>query len=110
MNFENVIDPVELDEWINQNKSFQLVDITEEKILEAFENEFTWLPASKLLSQIHLLRKDVPVVLCCQHGESSFIIMNIIQLQFNLLNIYSLKTGLNGWKGINNSNCICDVG
>jgi rhodanese-related sulfurtransferase len=100
MNFENIINPVELEKWINEGKNFQLVDITEENILKTQLIEFIWIPVSKLFNNIQSFRTDIPVVLCCQHGESSFLLMNILHYKHNLTNIYSLKSGFEGWKNL----------
>jgi rhodanese-related sulfurtransferase len=98
MIFENMILPCELDDWIFKGKSFQLIDMTTENLLSGFKVESNWIPAHKLLEQKSLIKQDIPVVLCCYRGESSFIFMNILFYKFNFQNVYSLKSGINGWK------------
>jgi rhodanese-related sulfurtransferase len=100
MIFENILLPGTLDEWITQGKSFQLVDMTEENLLSKFNIESNWIPAGKLLEQTNQLNKEVPVILCCHHGESSFIFMNLLFYHHNFQNVYSLKSGIKGWKSI----------
>jgi len=99
MIFENIVMPGEIEEWSVQGKSFQLVDITDENLLSKFKVESVWIPAKKLLEQTKLLKQDVPVVLCCHRGESSFVFMNLLFYKHNFQNIYSLRSGIKGWKG-----------
>jgi len=100
MIFDNIVLPNEVDDWINQGKSFQMIDLTEENLLSKSGIESNWIPARELINQTERLRTDVPVVLCCYSGESSFMLMNILFYTYKLQNVFSLKTGIKGWKGI----------
>jgi rhodanese-related sulfurtransferase len=100
MIFENIVHPTDIDNWIENGISFQLIDITDENLMSKFEIQSDWIPARKLIENTHLLRCDVPLVLCCHRGESSFMLMNILYYRHNFQNVYSLKSGILGWKEI----------
>jgi rhodanese-related sulfurtransferase len=90
----------EIDNWLINGKIFQLIDISEENCMNIYSIVSQWIPASKLLNRLDELKNDIPVVLCCQTGENSFFVMNILHNQYNKTNIYSLKSGIYGWESL----------
>lgn len=98
MNDTSIIYPDELNSWLEQGKKFQLVDIDTENLLESFDIQVDWIPITAILDNLSKIRSDIPVVLCCRRGNDSFMLMNLLQQQFNMANVLSLKTGVFGWK------------
>ena len=99
----SVIEPSELEILIEQGGDIQIVDITENNCLKSFEITSDWIPASKLISKIFLLKKDIPIILCCEHGNDSFMLMKVLKTQYHLSNIISLKSGIYGWATLRKS-------
>ncbi|MDF1546773.1 MAG: hypothetical protein P1P88_03055 [Bacteroidales bacterium] len=98
MNNTSIISPAELDAWIENGMNFQLVDISLENLLKDVDILSDWIPVTNIINEIDKLKKDVPIVLCCRHGNDSFILMNIMHVNFGKTNVLSLKSGLYGWK------------
>jgi rhodanese-related sulfurtransferase len=98
MIISKLVSPDEINGWIEQNKAFQLIDISNDNLLKRNGIEAVWIRETLLLDQLSLIRKNIPVVLCCKYGEASFILMNILHRQFDFDNVYSLKSGIAGWK------------
>lgn len=94
MIFTKTISPRVLSKWITEGKSVQLIDITEENLLKNAGIEYLWLPSSRILENLDKLSRELPVVLCCRLGEGGFFMMNILQRQYNLENVYSLESGI----------------
>lgn len=92
--------PLQIDDWLKNGRIFQLIDISEENIMQNSPIVSQWIPASQLFKRIDEIKNEIPVVLCCQTGENSFFLMNILHNQYNRNNIYSLKSGIFGWESL----------
>jgi rhodanese-related sulfurtransferase len=92
----NTILPEELIEWINQGKKIQIIDITHDNLLKNLKIKSKWIPVHKLIDHISELNKDIPLILSCRVGADSFIMMNILSTQYQMNNVFSLKSGFNG--------------
>jgi rhodanese-related sulfurtransferase len=99
MIFDQVIYPQELEQWIAEGKDFQLVDISHDNILKNHDIDSVWIPSNQLVNNTNKLHDNIPVVLCCHYGESSFMMVNVLFFKHNIKNVYSLKSGIKGWKG-----------
>ncbi len=91
-----IIYPEELLEWIDNQKDFQLIDLTDENLLEKLKILSTWIPVHHLFDRISEIEKEKPVVLSCRVGADSFFCMNILAKEYNMENVFSLKSGAIG--------------
>ncbi len=97
MIYSNVITPKQLKEKQNKNEKLYIVDTREHiSFLKPIELA-VHLPASQLFDKIDTLPKNKSIVLYCAHGVDSFFLMNILIADYGFSDIYSLKTGLEGW-------------
>jgi rhodanese-related sulfurtransferase len=96
MIFNRNILSVELIDWVENKKEFQLIDITNENLLKQLQIQSKWIPSHILLSQISELEKNIPIVLCCRVGADSFTLMNILSIEYQMDNVLSLKSGFIG--------------
>ncbi|MFN8256981.1 MAG: hypothetical protein U0W24_14895 [Bacteroidales bacterium] len=97
MNFNNLVLPSELYAWIQNNNDFQLIDITENHLLGNSKVNHNWIPAFEIMERINEISTLLPVVICCRVGADSFTVMNLLLKQFGFTNIYSLKSGFEGY-------------
>ena len=91
------ITPRELKAWINENRSFQLIDVREDWEREAFHIGGLHIPLGEILSRKEELKNEEPVVLYCEKGiRSSIIIQRLESAGFT--NLYNLTGGMSEWK------------
>ena len=95
--YDSVITPEQLNEKINNGKELYLVDMR--PIINHLNsiNSSHHIQSSKILDNPDLLPKDKTVILYCGHGVDSFFLMNILIADYGFSDIFSLKSGLEGW-------------
>jgi rhodanese-related sulfurtransferase len=104
MIFNNIVQPEELLTWINEKRDIQVVDITHDNLLKALKIPSIHIPVHDLMNRVSELEKKIPLVLCCRVGADSFLCMNILSKDYNMDNVFSLKSGYNGLEKLLNSN------
>jgi len=102
MIINHTILPEELIEWIDAGKQFQLIDITDDNLLKNLQIQSKWIPVHTLISRISELEKSMPVIISCRVGADSFIFMNILSSEYQMNNVFSLKSGFNGLEELMN--------
>lgn len=95
--YDSVITPEQLNEKINNGKELYLVDIR--PIINHLNsiNSSHHIPSSQILNKPDILPKGKTVILYCGHGVDSFFLMNILVADYGYSDLYSLKSGLEGW-------------
>jgi rhodanese-related sulfurtransferase len=91
------ISPATLKEWIDTGKDFILIDVREDWEREEYNSGGAHIPFEDVLSRQAALPKDKDVVLYCEKGiRSSIVIQRLEALGFN--NLYNLSGGMKAWK------------
>jgi rhodanese-related sulfurtransferase len=94
----NDIDSNTLDEWRNNSKDHQLIDIR-----EPWEREIGHITGSEhitmstLLSEIEKVSRIKPVVFYCRSGKRSGAVVHHLSKQLGYENILNLDGGITAW-------------
>jgi adenylyltransferase/sulfurtransferase len=87
----------ELKQMRDAGKPHQLVDVREPWEVEICNIGGLSIPMGEVLSRVTEFRKDVPVVIHCRSGARSSNVINALELQLGLENLYNLKGGILAW-------------
>jgi adenylyltransferase/sulfurtransferase len=87
----------ELNQWREENKPFQLIDIREIYEVEGGTIGGKHIPMDEVLSRTNELSKDIPVVLHCNSGRRSNAVAFALEHKFGFKNLYSLEGGISAW-------------
>ncbi|MCD6063415.1 MAG: hypothetical protein K0R82_1326 [Flavipsychrobacter sp.] len=91
------ITPVELREWINEDKPFVLVDVREDWEHELYNIGGIHIPVGEILERRDEIPKEGDVVMYCEKGiRSTLVIQRLEQLGYN--NLINLTGGMSAWK------------
>jgi len=96
MIISNIIQPSELLEWIGIQKDIQIIDLSNDNLLARLNINSLSIPVHQLFDRVSELSKNKPVILCCNVGSDSFFCMNILAKDYEMDNVFSLKSGING--------------
>lgn len=88
----------ELQQLINEKKDFQLIDVREPDEHEAFNIGGQLIPLGEVISQLHKIQKDKPVIVYCRKGIRSQFAIQKLQDKFPFDNLYNLIGGTEAWK------------
>jgi rhodanese-related sulfurtransferase len=91
------LSPAQLQEWMQEKKQFVLIDVREPSERAAFNIGGIHIPLSEVITRREELRKDEPVVIYCEKGiRSSLVVQRLQEMGFD--NLYNLTGGMTGWK------------
>jgi len=87
----------ELKNKIDNKEDLQLIDIR-----EANERAYTniggdHIPMGSILQNVNKIEKDKDVVVYCRSGSRSAQVVNYLEIQYGLKNLYNLKGGILAW-------------
>ncbi|MBC7653437.1 MAG: rhodanese-like domain-containing protein [Oligoflexus sp.] len=86
----------ELQQWKEEGKDFQLIDVREPFEYEMSNIEGENIPLAGIVIEADKISKDKPVVMQCRSGARSAAAINQLQnLGYN--NLYNLKGGILAW-------------
>jgi len=87
----------EVKQMRDAGKPHQLVDVREPWEVEICSIGGESIPMGEVLSRAIEFRKNVPVVVHCRSGGRSANVVNALELQLGLENLYNLKGGILAW-------------
>ncbi|MFM9984389.1 MAG: rhodanese-like domain-containing protein [Flavobacteriales bacterium] len=88
------ISPVELRNWKETGKDFQLIDIREDYEVADETIGGHHIRMEEVIARVSELRKDIPVVIHCKSGRRSSAVAYVLEMQFKLDNLYTLEGGI----------------
>lgn len=91
------IAPAELKAWMEAQQPFVMIDVRETWEREAYHIGGLHIPLSELAERRQEIPKDVPVVLYCEKGIRSAIVIQRME-QAGYDNLYNLTGGMSEWK------------
>lgn len=92
------ISTFELKEKIGKNEVFQLIDTREaDKYSECHIESAINIPQIDLPDKIHLIEKDIPVIIYCLYGVKSQAPYLYLTEKLKFRNIYVLEGGIYQW-------------
>ena len=93
----NSISVFELQHKINNQDDFILIDVRESFEREHFNIGGLHIPMQTVFERINEIPKDKNVVLYCQKGIRSMIIIQRLSERFDYQNLINLQGGMDAW-------------
>ena len=87
----------QLKQMQDAGEKFQLIDVREAYEVDICSIGAEHIPMGDILSRVDEIKKDVPVVIHCRSGARSGNIINALEMQLGLENLYNLKGGILAW-------------
>ena len=98
MIYDKIITPIQLKERLTNKDELHIIDTREiTSFLKPIDTAIH-IPASKIIEKLGILPKEKPIILYCCHGVDSFFLMNMLVIEYGFTDVYSLKSGLEGWR------------
>ncbi len=91
------IDANTLQEKINNKEDFLLIDVREPWEHEAFNIGGLLIPMNTVFDCLDLISKDKTVVVYCQKGIRSGLIIQRLQQKYHYHNLINLTGGMDNW-------------
>lgn len=93
------ITALELKQWHQENKDFQLIDIREEyeyEICNLASIGSELIPMGSIMENLDKIAKDKNVVIHCHRGSRSASVISVLEMHgFN--NLYNMTGGITAW-------------
>jgi adenylyltransferase/sulfurtransferase len=87
----------ELKAWKDENKEFQLIDVREPYEVEICNIDGISIPMNEIPSRVDELVADKPVVVHCRSGKRSGNVIEFLEQNHQLENLYNLEGGILAW-------------
>lgn len=87
----------ELKSKMDQNEPFQLIDIREDYEIAIATLNGEHIPMGEIMQKVDQLKKDCPVIIHCRSGQRSAAVVNALEQQLSMDNLYNLKGGILAW-------------
>lgn len=97
MIYQNIITPRQLKEKLDKKEPIFIVDTRESDSVLRPVATSVHIPSSEILQKTSNLPKNKTIVICCTHGVDSFFLMNLLVSDYGFRDVYSLKSGIEGW-------------
>ncbi|MFZ1528296.1 MAG: rhodanese-like domain-containing protein [Ferruginibacter sp.] len=94
------IDAHTLKQKISSHEDILLIDVRETWEHEAFNIGGLLLPVTVIMENLHRVPKHKPVVIYCQKGIRSVIVIQRLEERFGYSNLINLTGGMDAWKKI----------
>ncbi|MEQ8323942.1 MAG: rhodanese-like domain-containing protein [Vicingaceae bacterium] len=89
----------ELDQMIQSNQEFMLIDVRESYEFEEQNLGGTNIPLDEVLRRKDEIPSEIKVVMCCKSGKRSAAMVHTLNRKFGFNNLSSLEGGLSGYFG-----------
>jgi rhodanese-related sulfurtransferase len=93
----NEITVSELQQWKEEGKEFQLIDVREPFEYEMSNLNGLNIPLASVILEAEKISKNIPVVLQCRSGARSAAALNQLEQNLGYTNLYNLKGGILAW-------------
>ena len=94
----NQITPAALQQKIDSNQSFQLIDVREPAEHDSYSIGGELIPLGEIMDRKDLIPTDQPVIFYCKMGIRSQIAIQRLQAKYGFTNLYNLQGGMERWK------------
>jgi rhodanese-related sulfurtransferase len=91
------ISVLELQQWIEEGKDFQIIDVREPFEYEMSNINGENIPLSGVLIEADKISKDKPVIMQCRSGARSASALMQLEQNLGYTNLYNLKGGILAW-------------
>ena len=83
-----------LQQWLNENKDFQLIDVREPYEYEIANIGGELIPMNEIMMNIDKISRDKPVVIHCRSGKRSAAVIDSLERLEDFTNLYNLSGGI----------------
>lgn len=97
----NFISAIELRQNINDHENFMLIDVRESFERELFNIGGLHIPMLTVFERIAEIPKDKKVVIYCQKGIRSMIVIQRLSERYGYQNLINLHGGMDAWLKMN---------
>lgn len=87
----------ELNQWITENKNFQLIDVREDHEYEQANLNGEHIPMNTIPDHVARVSKDMDVVIHCRSGVRSANVIQYLNQTHGFDNLYNLEGGIMAW-------------
>ncbi|MBK0384287.1 rhodanese-like domain-containing protein [Pedobacter sp. SD-b] len=87
----------ELQQWKEEGKDFQLIDVREPFEYEMSNIQGENIPLAGVVIEADKISKEKPVVMQCRSGARSAAAINQLEQNLGYSNLYNLKGGILAW-------------
>ena len=94
------IDVYTLKQKISSQEDILLIDVREPVEHAAFNIGGLLLPMNSIMENLHQVPKHKPVVIYCQKGIRSMIVIQRLEEKFGYSNLINLTGGMSAWEKI----------
>ncbi len=84
----------ELKQLIDSKADFQLIDVREEHEFDEVNINGQLIPMGEVMDRVDEIAKTKQVVVHCRSGKRSATVINALESQHGLTNLYNLKGGI----------------
>ena len=91
------ISVIELQQKINNHDDFILIDVRESFEREHFNIGGIHIPMQNIFERVNDIPKDKNVILYCQKGIRSMIVIQRLSEKFDYQNLINLQGGMDAW-------------
>jgi rhodanese-related sulfurtransferase len=88
---------LELKQWQEEGKDFQLIDVREPFEYEMSNLDGLNIPLAGVIIEADKIVKNKPVVMQCRSGARSAAALNQLEQNLGYNNLYNLKGGILAW-------------
>ena len=93
----NSIDSIALRDKIGREENLVLIDVREPWEHELFNIGGLLIPMNTVFKNLHNIPADKPVVIYCQKGIRSGLVIQRLQQKYHYNNLMNLTGGMDGW-------------
>ena len=87
----------QLQQMREAEEPLQVIDVREPWEVEICSIGAHHIPMGEILTRVEEIKKDVPVVIHCRSGARSANVVNALEMQLGLTNLYNLRGGILAW-------------
>jgi adenylyltransferase/sulfurtransferase len=88
----------ELRKKIDNGEEIILIDVRETREHEAFNIGGSLIPMNTIFGNIDRIEREKPVIVYCEKGIRSQIVIQRLQQKYNYTNLLNLAGGMDAWK------------
>ena len=99
----NTISVHELKTLIDNNEEFQLIDVREPYEVEICSLNGIEIPMNEIPGRVDEIATDKKVIVHCRSGKRSANVIDFLEQNHNLQNLYNLEGGILAWIAMNES-------
>jgi adenylyltransferase/sulfurtransferase len=87
-----------LQQKLEEEDELVLIDVREPWEHDSFNIGGTLIPMNSVFENLHQIPKHIPVIIYCEKGIRSMLVIQRLEARFNYSNLINLAGGMDGWK------------